>query len=449
MLTMTTAKAGLADSGRNLDLVMFTSERLANRFGMPLKRSVILIRWPVVLICAYLLLSPAISVIPDFLLQFFVVVYVLSNAFLYGVAEDRFASPWFFSPLVLADTVVLTLSLVINGRAETDFYLTYFLLIIICCIFENPKVITTITVLSPLVYMLLLFRSTGTVDPGVFLRFPFLFVISLFFGSFTRLARAETTLKVETLQRTQGKKEALDIVSHELRAPLGLIGGYAEALKQRMFGDVSAAQEEALSKIIRHTDGLLTMVNSVLDLARIEAGDAAMRREEIPLGAFLEQMQGAYEAPLGKPVLLRWSIGEDLPTLYTDKMKLTIILQNLINNALKFTDEGTVEITARRNGEQVEFEVADSGVGIPPEALPVIFEKFRQAENGSATHRGGVGLGLHIVKVFTDLLGGTIAVKSAPPKGSTFTLSLPADFPRKPAPARAGAKDASSLSILA
>jgi signal transduction histidine kinase len=315
--------------------------------------------------------------------------------------------------------------LIINGHAETDFYLTYFLLIIICCIFENPKIITTITVLSPLVYMLLLFRSTGAVDPSVFLRFPFLFVIALFFGSFTRLARVEKTLKVETAQRTRGKKEALDIVSHELRAPLGLIGGYAEALKQRMFGDVSSAQEEALSKIIRHTDGLLTMVNSVLDLARIEAGEPAVRREDVALGPFLEHLQTSYEAPLGKPVSLRWSIAADLPTVHTDKTKLTIILQNLINNAIKFTDEGTIEISTRRDAERVHFEVADSGVGIPPEALPVIFEKFRQAENGSATHRGGVGLGLHIVKVFTDLLGGTVTVKSALPQGSTFTLSLP------------------------
>jgi signal transduction histidine kinase len=425
MLTAINAKVSAPGGAVNMDLLMFASNQLATRFGMPLKRSVILIRWPVVLICSYLLLSPATPVASDFLLQAFILLYVLSNVALYAVAEDRFASPWFFSPLVLADTVVLTLSLVINGHAETDFYLTYFLLIIICCIFENPKIITTITVLSPLVYMLLLFRSTGTLDPSVFLRFPFLFVIALFFGSFTRLARVEKTLKVETAQRTRGKKEALDIVSHELRAPLGLIGGYAEALKQRMFGDVSGAQEEALSKIIRHTDGLLTMVDSILDLARIEAGEPAVRREDVALGPFLEHMQSSYEAPLGKPVSLRWSIAADLPTLHTDKTKLTIILQNLINNAIKYTDEGTIEISAWRDAERVHFEVADSGVGIPPEALPVIFEKFRQAENGSETHRGGVGLGLHIVKVFTDLLGGTVSVKSAPPQGSTFTLSLP------------------------
>jgi signal transduction histidine kinase len=425
MLSATNGNATAAKGGPSLDLLMFASEQLATRFGMPLKRSVILIRWPVVLICSYLLLSPAAPIIPDALLHAFVLLYVASNAALYLVGEDRFGSPWFFSPLVLGDTIVLTLSLVVNGRAETDFYLTYFLLIIICCIFENPKIITTITVLSPLVYMLLLFRSTGAVDPSVFLRFPFLFVIALFFGSFTRLARVEKTLKVETAQRTRGKKEALDIVSHELRAPLGLIGGYAEALKQRMFGDVSAAQEEALNKIIRHTDGLLTMVNSVLDLARIEAGEPAVRREDVALRPFLDNLQASYEAPLGKPVSLRWSVAADLPTLHTDKTKLTIILQNLINNAIKFTDEGTIDISARRDGGRVYFEVADSGVGIPPEALPIIFEKFRQAENSSGTNRGGVGLGLHIVKVFSDLLGGTVTVKSTPPEGSTFTLSLP------------------------
>ena len=141
MLTAINAKVSAPGGAVNMDLLMFASNQLATRFGMPLKRSVILIRWPVVLICSYLLLSPATPVVSDFLLQAFILLYVLSNVALYAVAEDRFASPWFFSPLVLADTVILTLSLVINGHAETDFYLTYFLLIIICCIFENPKII--------------------------------------------------------------------------------------------------------------------------------------------------------------------------------------------------------------------------------------------------------------------------------------------------------------------
>jgi anti-sigma regulatory factor (Ser/Thr protein kinase) len=136
-----------------------------------------------------------------------------------------------------------------------------------------------------------------------------------------------------------------------------------------------------------------------------------------------------YDILCQKPVSLSWAIDRDLPTLRSDKLKLSIILQNLINNAIKFTDQGSVTVSARmasRNGA-VEIEVSDIGMGIPKEALPVIFEKFRRVEGASAQAHGGVGLGLHAAKVFAELLGGSIAVKSEPGQGATFTLLLPVD----------------------
>jgi signal transduction histidine kinase len=134
-----------------------------------------------------------------------------------------------------------------------------------------------------------------------------------------------------------------------------------------------------------------------------------------------------YEVILDKPLLLQWAFAPDLPTIVSDKAKLTIILQNLIENAIKFTDNGSIQISARRRGDRksVEFDVVDTGVGIPREALPIIFEKFRQVDSSITRVHGGVGLGLHIVRVFTEMLGGTIAVKSELNKGSAFTLTLP------------------------
>ena len=121
-------------------------------------------------------------------------------------------------------------------------------------------------------------------------------------------------------------------------------------------------------------------------------------------------------------------IPDGLPKVNADRVKLTIILQNLINNALKFTDKGDVSVTARVVGlnQRVEIEVKDTGIGIPQEAQALIFEKFQQADPSSTRTHGGIGLGLYIVKVFTDLLGGRINLESEPEKGSTFTLSLPA-----------------------
>jgi signal transduction histidine kinase len=124
---------------------------------------------------------------------------------------------------------------------------------------------------------------------------------------------------------------------------------------------------------------------------------------------------------------MRWLIPSELPTLQSDKARLTIVAQNLINNAIKFTERGEIQVSARhlREKNSVEIEVKDTGIGIPKEALPAIFDKFRQVDNSSTRSYGGVGLGLHIVKVYTEALGGTVAVESQPGKGSTFTLSLP------------------------
>jgi signal transduction histidine kinase len=415
------------ETDSTIDLFPFAPSPAPTSFGMPVKASVILIRWPVVIICSYLLLYPLKPLLPASLLHLFILFYIGSNVGLYFIAEKQFSSASFYSPLVVADTLVLTLSLVINGHVEADFYLTYFLLMIICCIFENPRILALISLSAPVVYGLLLFRSTGDLNPSVYLRLPFLFIIALFYGYFTQLVRAQKRLKQEAEQRNQGKKEALDIVSHEFRTPLNLIVGYAQAVKGRVFGEVTKEQEEALGKILRQSDNLLDMVNAMLDLARIDAGEVSPEREEFSVVELLRELRVNHEPPLGKPLALQWFIPDDLPTMCSDKAKLRIILQNLINNAIKFTDEGTIRISARQTADRkrIEFEVADSGIGIPKETVPFIFDKFRQADSSSTRQRGGVGLGLHIVRVFTESLGGTISVKSQPGQGSTFTLVLP------------------------
>ena len=228
-------------------------------------------------------------------------------------------------------------------------------------------------------------------------------------------------------KKTKGRKEALDIVSHEFRTPLNLISGYAQALKSNTLGEVTEEQKQALTKIIRQSDNLLYLVNSILDLTRIEAGDLSVQQEEIPLSEYLREMKLNYEMILDKPLSLRWIVAPDLPTIVSDKAKLTIILRNLIDNAIKFTDKGSIQISARRRADRkaVEFEVIDTGVGIPREALLIVFEKFRQVDSSITRVHGGVGLGLHIVKAFAEMLGGTIAVKSELNIGSTFTLTLP------------------------
>jgi signal transduction histidine kinase len=419
-------------SAKDIHLFSFDSSQPSARLGMPVKATVVLIRWPVVIVCAYLLLYPSFHYIPPPVLYGFILVYVASNVALYFIGEEHFSSPSFYYPIVVSDTIVLTLSLIINGNVEADFYLTYFLLIIICCIFEDPKILTGISVLAPLFYALLLFRSADSIHPSVFLRLPFLFVVSLFYGYFAQLIRVQRVLEQEAEQRIQGKKEVLDVVSHEFRTPLNLISGYAQALRSKTLGGITDEQEQALGKILQQSDNLLYLVNSVLDLTQIEAGEVPLQREEIILPEYLQEMKLNYEVTLDKPLALRWSFSSDLPTILSDKAKLSVILHNLINNAIKFTDQGSIEVSARCRTDRkaVEINVADTGVGIPKEAFLTIFEKFRQVDSSATRVHGGVGLGLYLVKAFTELLGGSITVKSEPNHGSTFTVLLPTSSPK-------------------
>ena len=169
------------------------------------------------------------------------------------------------------------------------------------------------------------------------------------------------------------------------------------------------------------------MITRILQVTSIEAQPVEADLQEVNLRSFLDELSSAYQIPLSKELALNWNYPSDLPVLKTDGQKLKQILQNLIINAIKFTEKGSVTISARRlpDLEAVEFKVADTGVGIPQDALPFIFEKFRQVDSSETRTYGGVGMGLYIVKKFTELLGGQIRVDSELEKGSTFTVCLP------------------------
>ena len=223
------------------------------------------------------------------------------------------------------------------------------------------------------------------------------------------------------------KSEFLSVMSHELRTPLHVMMGYTGMLQDGMIGEISNEQEKVLEKVIQHSGDLLTMITTILEVTSLEAQLVKLEREEVQVSQLLNEIRRGYELPQGKDLALIWDYPAELPTLTTDRGKLRHILRNLINNAVKFTHNGSVTVSAwyypaRRT---MEIRVADTGIGISPEALPVIFDRFRQVDSSETRLHGGIGLGLYIVKRFSDLLGGKIAVESELGKGSIFTLVLP------------------------
>lgn len=243
------------------------------------------------------------------------------------------------------------------------------------------------------------------------------------------------------------KNQFLSVMSHELRTPLNVVMGYAGMLQEGILGGINAEQEKALGKIINRSNELLSMISSILAASRMESEEVHVGNHRIDLCSFLDDLKLANDSPLDKELLLVWNYPKDLPAIKTDSGKLKHILQNLINNAVKFTEKGSVTISASRlsaldaaqadpelvegspqpSNRWVEFKVADTGIGISADALPYIFERFHQVDSSETRAYGGVGIGLYTAKKFTELLGGTIEAESEPGKGSTFTVTLPVE----------------------
>jgi signal transduction histidine kinase len=223
------------------------------------------------------------------------------------------------------------------------------------------------------------------------------------------------------------KSDFLNVMSHELRTPLNIIAGYVELLREGVLGDIEVRQVEALEKVTRQAHELLIMVNGILDVTRIEGGAVLLDLKEVDLNAFIQELKSDYALPMGKPVKFVWQCPAALPVIYSDAAKLRSIVQNLMNNALKFTEIGTITVACRHCADTgtFEFKVEDTGIGIPQDKLPHVFDLFWQADSSEKRIHGGVGLGLYIVKKYTDLLGGRISVQSEPGKGTQITICLP------------------------
>jgi signal transduction histidine kinase/HAMP domain-containing protein len=232
---------------------------------------------------------------------------------------------------------------------------------------------------------------------------------------------------VELEKANKGKDEFLGVISHELRTPLNVVKGYTEIMLDEVLGGLNEDQKKALRTISNQSMELFSMINGILQVTRIEAGAVQAAFWEVKLGDLLDELRSNYNIPYGKQLTLAWDYRADLPVLNTDEEKLKAILQNLINNAIKFTEKGSVTISVRHLPEdnEIEFRVADTGIGIPDEKVHRIFDMFEQADSSATRKFSGVGLGLYIVKKFTELLGGSVQVESEVGKGSQFTVTVP------------------------
>jgi signal transduction histidine kinase len=223
------------------------------------------------------------------------------------------------------------------------------------------------------------------------------------------------------------KSEFLANMSHELRTPLNAIIGFSEVLLERMFGEINEKQAEYLEDILSSGRHLLSLINDILDLSKIEAGRMELELATFSLPAVLETaMTLVRERAMRHGIALELEVDPRLDSLVADERKVKQVLLNLLSNAVKFTPEGgRVGLRASPADGAVEISVADTGIGIAAEDQEAIFDEFRQVGSDYARKREGTGLGLTLARKFVELHGGRIWVKSEPGQGSTFTFSLP------------------------
>jgi signal transduction histidine kinase len=234
------------------------------------------------------------------------------------------------------------------------------------------------------------------------------------------------------------KSEFLATMSHELRTPINAVLGYNSLLREGLFGKLSEKQDDALLRMRRAAEHLLSLINDILDLSRVEAGKVQLTPVEIEWKPFLDTLSETVR-PMAALKSLEYAVELDprVPKISADETRLRQVLLNLLSNAVKFTDRGSVRLQAKPSDDRwVRLEVVDTGIGIEPQNLDVIFEEFTQVDQSATREHGGTGLGLAISRRLIGVMGGKLGVISTPGSGSTFWVDLPVASPTSEADGR-------------
>lgn len=237
----------------------------------------------------------------------------------------------------------------------------------------------------------------------------------------------QVNIRLQEMDRL--KSVFLASMSHELRTPLNSIIGFTGIILQGMAGEVNEEQRKQLTMVKNSANHLLSLINDLLDISKIEAGKVELSLEEFRLDDVVREVVEAFSPAVSEKGLELTTQVPKGSTLLSDKRRIKQVLMNLVSNAVKFTDQGSVQIAARiPEGENLEIRVTDTGIGIKKEDMSKLFEPFQQIDMSLTMKHKGTGLGLYLTKKLAALLGGDISAKSEYSRGSEFTFTIPLKY---------------------
>lgn len=239
------------------------------------------------------------------------------------------------------------------------------------------------------------------------------------------LAQANTRLK----EADRLKSEFLATMSHELRTPLNSIIGFVGIVSKGIAGEINEEQGKQLSMAYNSAKHLLSLINDILDLSRIESGKLEISMERFKIQEVVSEVSQSLSPLISQRGLrLVTAIPNETPEIYSDRKRVLQVLLNIVNNAVKFTNEGEIKIECNMDNDNLEVSVSDTGIGIKKENMEYLFEAFRQIDGTARRRYDGAGLGLHLCRKLLVLLGGKIWAESEYGKGTKFTFTLPLGF---------------------
>ncbi len=403
-----------------------TIRRIETESSSTVEATILLLRWALIIATAYLVLfHRPISETPP-LVALFIAVYLGSNLAVGFLLRRIRTTRLLLIGVVLFDTLAVSIALLLTQKATSDFFLLYFVVMLIGTLTENLTSVLVAALLISLVNLYTVGHFLGMDEllrSGHLVRIPFLFVVGLFFGHLVQRARkAELEVREARAQR-QTQTDFVAMLAHDLKNPLSSVLGFAEILRDRPPDDPNE-RREFMDGIESNAHRAVTLAMNFVDAFRLESGSLQLRLENTSLNEMVEHaLDSCVFAARSRGVRFEKALADDLPELSLDPRAFDRVLVNLLSNAIKFSpQQGAVRIeTARRDG-RIVLSVRDHGPGVPGEERNRLFQRFGRLQSSK---RDSTGLGLFIVKTITEAMGGWVGVTCPPDGGSSFEVSFP------------------------